>query len=332
MSDYIYTVEVPLIMKLMMGVETQQFQNQDPFIARNQALQYLSQILVKAVEKDIIKIFDFEDEHTTKIKQLKHEDLPLSESDKSILDFKKIMEYKIVYYTNDIIETENTHQRKIKGLMFPKKIGVLGFLNIRLTHEIMIRQEIFELKNYPFDSYFSYEENMLSDYLEKNKLNYKDYELVSDVQFEKLAKIRDLKTLFYDQDYRKKDNLKTENYFEIEKIYLSLINTPREKYLFHHSENQLETSKILHHFHDIYLPKSRFEFIMLLDIKGEKYQVFVHKTNYGETKTYSKQGKLYVRNNSGAIEIDENSSIFEVIPEQMTKNKELQNVLNILNT
>ena len=50
MDNYIYTVEIPAILNLLLNYETREFKDSNPGIAREKALIYLSDVIKKAIE------------------------------------------------------------------------------------------------------------------------------------------------------------------------------------------------------------------------------------------------------------------------------------------
>ena len=53
MDNYIYTVEIPAILNLLLNYETREFKDSNPTIAREKALIYLSDIIKKAIKQKL---------------------------------------------------------------------------------------------------------------------------------------------------------------------------------------------------------------------------------------------------------------------------------------
>ena len=70
MSTITYTVEIPPIHYLLLGLETAIFKHQDPQVAKLEALSYLTKVLRRALEKEIIEIWDFENEISADLKKI----------------------------------------------------------------------------------------------------------------------------------------------------------------------------------------------------------------------------------------------------------------------
>ena len=70
MDNYIYTVEIPAILNLLLNYETREFKDSNPRIAREKAIIYLSDIIKKAIEREIITIKFFTDNNSLELKKI----------------------------------------------------------------------------------------------------------------------------------------------------------------------------------------------------------------------------------------------------------------------
>ena len=325
MDNYIYTVEIPAILNLLLNYETREFKDSNPGIAREKALIYLSDIIKKAIETEIITINFFTDNNSLELKKIeKKEDLPCLENTQ-ILDFEKISEYSIQYSYNDYImwdayRIRNNGQEILENY---------GFLRIMLSSsKYSIKECILDFKNTDYQS-INLERKILKDFLDYNNLEL--LPVISKNNFFNQIKKRELKQLFYDKEnLYQKEILVTENFNDIEKIYLSFLNSfYLNKYLFIPKKNSGFKIRVLKILEKAYDSENKLKHYDSLEIDAINYEVFCYENYYAEELIYSKQGKLYIRNNKGLTEVDEQTTLTEIF-EIKYINPELQEIINII--
>lgn len=325
MNNYTYTVEVPALLNLLLNYKTREFQNSNPIIARNNALIYLSNIIRKAVEKEIITIYFFNNPNFSELKKYENKDDLPSIEDTEILDFEQISECCIQYSYNDYImwdayRTRNNAQEILENY---------GFLRIMLSSsKHSIKEYILDFKNTDHQS-INLEKRFLKFFLDSNNIEL--VPIISKNNYFVQIKKRELKELFYDKEnFYQKEILETENFYDIEKIYLSFLNSfYLNKYLFIPKKNAGFKIRILKILEKAYYSENKFKHYDSLEIDAINYEVFCYENNYVEELFYSKQGKLYFRNKKGLTEVNEQTTLTEIF-EIKYINPELQEIINII--
>ena len=104
MNTFIYTVEIPAILHLILDFETRDFEDENPMNAREKALTYLSEVLVKAVEKEAIVFSEFE--NISKLKKIENLNQFPYLLENGMLDFQKISECEIRYSFNEYVRRD----------------------------------------------------------------------------------------------------------------------------------------------------------------------------------------------------------------------------------
>ena len=77
-----------------------------------------------------------------------------------------------------------------------------------------------------------------------------------------------------------------------------------------------------------YSTENKFEFYTNSEIEGIHFYVYTHE-NSSCSLTYSKTGKLYIRDFNGVIEVDEHTTFSHII-EIKTNDQELKNIIKII--
>ena len=354
MNTFIYTVKIPAILHLILGFETKKFEDENPFVARKNALRYLSKIVTKAVNKNIIRIYRFKDEISPNLVKLENLDLPVYWKEADILDFKKIMKCKIEYYFNDYVRREAVFNSQKKNQSAKELLDSYGVLQIFLGNEVPPRHRpyhfgklCFEFKNGKTWHYKSNEEVFLSDYIDqvnlKNSQNLQPYaeqlglalkyeglELIPRFDHTVMMKIREMKELFFDKNNLfQKEILKTNKFFEIEKVYLSILNSFYDTYIFVPHDQCWLVENVFQSLHQIYPHQSMLKSEIIITIEETKYLIYKHQAEENEKLIYSKQGKLYFRDQYGVKKADKTTTISEIFEIQYN-NPELDEIFKIL--
>lgn len=352
MNTFIYTVEIPVILHLILGFETEKFEDENPFVARKNALRYLSKIVTKAVNKNIIRIYHFKDEMSPNLVKLENLNLPIYWKESDILDFKKIMECKIEYYFNDYVRKDAVFNAFKKNKNATEVLDSYGIIRIFLQKEVH-RQTYhfgklcFEFKNGKTCHYKSNEEVFLSDYINKVNLKnskdirpyaeqlglalkYEGLELIPRFDHTLMMKIREMKELFFDKNkVFQKEILKTNNFFEIEKIYLSILNSFYDTYIFVPHNQWWLVENVFQSLHEIYPHQSMLKSEIIITIEETKYHIYKHQAEENEKLIYSKKGNLYFRDQSGVKKADKNTTISEIF-EIQDNDPEMDEIFKIL--
>lgn len=321
--EIIYTVEIPSIIERATDLKTQAFSNEDPFIARENALRYLSEIMMDLVEKKILQLKEFVDENTTELRIVKNlKTASYFFKEHGFLDFKRIKECQINYSFEDYIDCKSSHT-PIKR--WNTVISYHDFLRLTVheNQQNIEKLTLLEIRNSEEIGHTFVEEAMLRKYflLKGKRLELNEIELSpidAEEPYLKQLKNHEMRELFYDDDRKlEKEILTTNKFMEIERMYLSFLNRHQgEKYLFVPDEMFYDFSKIiLAALKREYPSEDQFEFFLCLTIAEEKYWVFRHR-NKSETEgfIYSKQGKLYFRTTNGTTEMTEETTYDEIFP------------------
>lgn len=300
MSTTIYTVEIPPIHYLLLGLETKTFSDENQEIAKEQALSYLSKVLKEAFAKELIEILDFKDDHSSWMKRITNLNDIKYITDNGNVNFEQILQCKINYRFNKYVQKNAVFNQNIHGNA-QEKLDSYGFFALtRSQSDRPGKSTIFKIKN---------EEKRIIRSLstvrkiDEQKLNY----------FDKL-KIQIVKERFYDkEDNYQTQILNTDSYLEFEQIFLSFQNTHFiTKYLFIPENYRKHLNEILDVLQSLYLTEYNFEFYTAVEIDGTQYEVYIHKSS-SRTLTYSKTGKLYIRDFKGVKEVDKHTTISDIL-------------------
>ena len=77
-----------------------------------------------------------------------------------------------------------------------------------------------------------------------------------------------------------------------------------------------------------YSIENKFEFFTDLEIEGIHVYVYTHE-NISCSLTYSKTGKLFIRDFNGVIEVDEHTTFSDIVAIK-TNDQELKNIIKII--
>ena len=309
MSPTIYTVEIPPIHYLLLGLESREFKNENTEIAKNEALLYLTKVFKKAFKKKVIEIWDFENENNSNLIKIVEINSPNFMNENGTINFDKILGCKIIYAFNKYIVKDAVF--KNKGGKPNDILDSYGFLELIKTDvENLLKFSTFKIMN---DEKLQYIRN-------PNKpINY----------FTRL-KMMEAKEMFFEQkNFYQKDFIKSESYLEFEKIYLSFLNTFHiTKFLFVPKKYFKDCKDLITIFEEIYPCEIKFAFNCNVMIEDINYHVLSHGIG-GEKFTYSKAGKLFVRNIDGVKEVDEKTTFSDIL-KIPTNNQDLKNILKFI--
>lgn len=316
MSTITYTVEIPPVHYLLLGLETAIFKHQEPQAAKNEALSYLSKVLRDAVEKEIIEIWDFDNEVSADLKKITNLESSIYTEENGILNFERILQCKIKYTFNNYIIKNAVFNRHRLGSP-SQTIASYGFFALTenqsdkpsRTTVIKIKNEERESSGNPFVR--KRNENIILNYFEK-------------------LKIQEAKQLYFDQKNNyQKEILNTNSFLALEKIFLSFQNTfIITKYLFVPEHFYKNATTVIDLLVQTYSPENEYEFHTAVEIEGVKFYVYKHD-HVSYALTFSKTGKLYIRNQNGVKEVDE-STTFSDLTEIPIVDQELQNIIEII--
>lgn len=312
MNTFIYTVEIPGILHLILGLETKNFEDENPITARDNALIYLSEILIKAVEMEAIVLSEFEHENSTQVQKIEKLNQSPYLLENGILDFQKISEFEIRYSFNDYVRRDAFHNRGNPEEVLKN----YGFLKISMRHRTIHHSRkvhILEIINQEQFYGLSRESRMIEKLFKTDKLELKP--LFSDENFLVKLKVNEMRKLFFDKgNLYQKEILNTDKFLEIEKIYLSFLNSFHlTKYIYvperktsYYVNGLLEILQIL------YPSENKFEYYISLELEGKNHEVYHMNSASFDQLIHSKQGKLYIRDKNGAKEVTETTSLSEI--------------------
>lgn len=312
MNTFIYTVEVPAILHLILGFETKDFEDENPINARDKALTYLSEVLINAVEKEAIIFSELENNNSTQTKKVENLNHFPYMMENGSLDFQKISECEIRYSFNDYVCRDAFHNRRN-----PKEVlENYGIFKISIRHSTIHhsrKETILEIINQEQSSLLGREKRMITKHFKSENIELKP--LFSEANFLYQLKINEMKNLFFEKDnFYQKEILNTNKVLEIEKIYLSSLNAFHlTKYLFIPDRKMsYYASSLLEIFENMYPSENKFEYYISTEIDGEKYEIYQMKSGSSEQLVHSKQGKLYIRDKNGAKEVTEETQLSEL--------------------
>lgn len=316
MSTITYTVEIPPIHYLLLEMETTNFSNENSEIAKDEALSYLSKVLKDAVEKEVIEIWDFENDHSSDLEKITNLDNSIYTRENGNINFDRILQCQIRYTFNKYIRKNAVFNQHIHGNA-KEKLDSYGFIALTGSQsERHGKSTIFKIKNEEKGgtrNAFAHKKK------ENHQLNY----------YDKL-RIQKVKEIFYDKENNyQKVILNTDSFLEFEKIFLSIQNTFFiTKYLFVPKNYQKYSTEIIDLLVQTYSTENKFEFYTDVEIDGVHFYVYTHE-NISCSLTYSKTGKLYIRDFNGVKEVAEHTT-FSAIIEIATNDQELKNIIEII--
>lgn len=316
MSTIIYTVEIPPIHYLLLELETKNFSNENHEVAKEQALCYLSEVLRRAVEKEVMEIWDFENDQSSELEKITNLNQSIYTEENGDLNFERILQCQIKYTFNKYIRKNAVFNQHIHGNA-KERLDSYGFFALAASKsDRHIKSIVFKIKN---EEKGSNRNSLVRRAKENYQLNY----------FEKL-KIQEAKELYFDKENSyQKEILNTDCFLEFEKIFLSIQNTFFiTKYLFIPKDYQKYSIEIIDLLVKNYSTENKFEFFTDLEIEGIHFYVYSHE-NSSCSLTYSKTGKLFIRDFNGVIEVDEHTTFSDII-EIKTNDHELKNIIKII--
>lgn len=316
MSTITYTVEIPPVHYLLLGLETTIFKHEEPQATKKEALSYLSKVLREAVEKEIIEIWDFENEVSADLKKITDLESSIYTEENGILNFERILQCKIKYTFNNYIIKNAVFNRHRHGSP-SQKIASYGFFALIESQSdkhsrstvIKIKNEEREISSNPFVR--KRNENIILNYFEK-------------------LKIQEAKQLYFDQKNNyQKEILNTNSFLALEKIFLSFQNTfIITKYLFVPEHSLKNATAVIDLLVQTYSPENEYEFHTAVEIEAIIFYVYKHDP-VSCALTFSKTGKLYIRDQNGVKEVDE-STTFSDLTEIPIMDQELQKIIEII--
>lgn len=316
MSQTTYTVEIPPIHYLLLGMGTTSFTNENSEIGKEEALSYLSKVVKEAVEKEVIEIWDFENDQSSDLEKITNLNDSVYTKENGNIDFERILQCNIKYTFSNYIRKNAVFNQHIHGFA-REKLDSYGFFALTGSQsEKHGKSTIFKIKN---------EEKRVIRNLsiirkkENKKLNF----------FDKL-KMQKVKERFYDkEDNYQKEILNTDSYVEFEKIFLSFQNTFFiTKYLFIPENYRRYSTEMIDLLVQTYSTENKFEFYTDVEIDGIHFTVYIYE-NTSCALTYSKTGKLYIRDINGVKQVDEETTFADII-EIKTNDKDLENIIKII--
>ena len=316
MSTITYTVEIPPIHYLLLGLETAIFKHQDPQVAKLEALSYLTKLLRTALEKEIIEIWDFENEISADLKKITNLESSIYIEENGILNFERILQCKIKYTFNNYILKNAVFNRHRQGSP-SQKIASYGFFALTESQsDRHSRSTVIKIKN-------EESESSGNPYVRKRNENI-------NLNFIEKLKIQEAKQLYFDQKNNyQKEILNTDFFLELEKIFLSFQNTfIITKYLFVPEHFHKNATAVLDLLFQTYAPENEYEFHTAVRIEEVKFYVYKHD-HVSCALAFSKTGKLYFRDQNGVKEVDE-STTFSDLTEMPAIDQELQNIIEII--
>lgn len=315
MSTITYTVQIPPIHYLLLGLGTKNFSNEKPEIAKQEAFSYLSKVLREAVEKEVIEISDFENEQSSNLEKITDLNNSIYTDECGNINFKRILQCKIKYLFNKYIRKNVVFNQNIHGNA-RKKLDSYGFFALTESQSDRDRKSvIFTIKN-------EEKEGVQEQFIRKKEDDYLNY-------FEK-QKIQEAKEIFFNKENNfQKEILNTDLFLEFEKIFLLLQNTFFiTKYLFIPRNFQKYSTEMIDLLVETYSTENKFEFYTELEIDNGHFYVYTHDP-ISCSLLYSKTGKLYIRDQNGLKEVNEQTT-FSDMTEIPIMDQELKNIIEII--
>lgn len=329
MTTFIYRVFVPDFISKQIGFATENFEDRNILKARTKALHYLSSVVKFALESKLIKIFDFEDNDSTNI----HEVKILSESkfniDEKLLDFQYLSECKIEYqHSKDNFKEVMKRQFEMRASLSDRllTLGVFTLLAKEPEGDFI---KLFELRN----SQKPISNNTEKVFINFNSENPNEEEftpLLSKNHFILKSKRRNFAELFTQDNHVEKEIFDSVLYMDFEKIFLSICNCQCPVSFFVEKGLTSDTHKIFRILMKTYKSNRDFELVKNVMADGKNFSVFFFDYEPDIKLTYSHDNKLYYRNQTGCAEVSETTTLQDIVNSTNCISKELQEILKFI--
>jgi hypothetical protein len=302
-----FIVQIPAVLSAISGFETKKFDGENPQKNKRKALKYLSEVIIGCVEKKSIEISEINPNANLRlIKNLRQENY-LNKN--GILDFPKIFRCKINYtfseeIMRDLLRTTRDGDKRNEIVDF---LGVIKLLICEGRYAFPI--EILSVDN---------NWNPLRTTQNLKKLHHTEIliaeELITPSLFNYIFEKKQLEEIFYCKEFYSKMIFKDENFLAFEKEFLSLMNIPLCEFQIFIPQNQFitfqNTISTLMKTYDINAEMSEKKY---LKFGKDTYCCFIVRKENKQKLIYSKDHKLFYRNDSGLQEADEKTKIEEII-------------------
>lgn len=231
MQNIQFKVEMPALLERFIGLKSKVFSgNNNIEESKNNALKYFSEAIIKSVEVGSIWVSEFVDE-SAQLERVNHLNRKPYINNDGVLNFPKLLQCKIEYrYSEDFVfQLIIAQQSGKKAVEILKSLGTIQLSLCLNDDEVMgliafsnqlnnkLDQRRFELANKQKDLDIFFKR---SDFLPQYSFNF---------EYEKRLNSE----LFYSKNFYNKTILKEQNFFELEKQFLSMMNTGIESnYIF----------------------------------------------------------------------------------------------------
>lgn len=330
MKSYTYRVYIPEFISQRIALATSDFTNENIFTARKQALKYLSDAIKKSFDEKLISIFDFTDENSTELTQI--EDLTIEKFfiNENLLNFEYLSEYKIIYnYSEAVIKEAIKHQCKDR-ISIKNALVSFAIFKLFLKEENTDFETVFEFTNNEKIDNNKLEETIIY-FLPEEEQTEKLFPLVSKFYFELKMTHREFKIVYLKKGNDiEKEIYKTRSFFELEKVFLSICNYQYMMFLFVDEEHAPMLNKALKVLKRTYRARRPFQITKNVMLNNRKVSVFFFDFHPIVTLTYSKNGKLFLRSDSGFFEVTENTNTEEVFMQKSCNNAHLERILKFI--
>lgn len=329
MTTFIYRVFVPDFISKQIGFATENFEDRSILKARTKALHYLSTVVKFALESNLVKFFDFENDDSKSIHEVKN----LSESkyniDEKLLDFQYLSECKIDYQhsKNDVKEIMK-RQFEMRASLSDRllTLGVFTLLAKEPEGDFI---KLFELRNSKKPITNSTEKVFIN--FNSENPNEEDFKpLLSKNHFIIKSKRRDFAELFTQDNNVEKEILDSVLYMDFEKKFLSICNCQCPVSFFVEKELTSDAHKLFFALTKTYSSKRNFELVKNVMVEGKNFSVFFFGYEPDIKLTYSHDNKLYYRNQTGCTEVSETTTLQDIVNSTNCISKELQEILKFI--
>lgn len=330
MKSFTYRVFIPEFITQHIGLSTSNFTNESIFIAREEALKYLSEAIQKSFNEYLISLFDFRDENSTDLEQIENLSAEKFFSSKDILNFEYLSECKIVYnYDETLIKEAIKHQHKDR-ISLKNALHSFAIFKLFLKEENSDFETVFEFINNEKIDNNKLEQTMIY-FLPKEEQAETLIPLVSKSHFTLKMTQREFKIIYLKEGNDiEKEIYRAKTFFEFEKVFLSICNYQYAIYLFVDEDYTSMVSKALNILKRTYKAGRPIQITKNVLLDNRKVSVFFFDFYPITTLTYSKNGKLFLRNESGIVEVNENTSTEEVLMQKSSNSSHLEKILKFI--
>lgn len=327
MEKFKYRVFIPQFIEDRIQYATQEFKDQNFLMARNSALEYLSEIISLLVSEKIITVSDFKNDVSPELFEVQH--LLKNQENNKILDFVHLSECRIKYnYIEKEFRKANELRTKRK-MRLKETFLLLGIIKLEITDEKGSYINVYELNNSELPTNLFLEETILSRLIPNfETLNFP--KLYSNFQFNIKIKHHQFREIFLtENNFREKEIITNHLFLDFERKILSIYNRRCMVSLFIEEKYIAVAKKAILHLQSVY-GKLKYEYTPKVMINNNLYSVYFFDFNAELKLTYSKTGELFFRSSSGMIKADEHTALEDLLCNKNCKDEFINDLLKKL--